>query len=366
MLQKVLLGLLSTMLVSCANADLNPNALRLPPGYQLDVVVEGVANARQIAVGKRTWFVGTRSAGVVYAIQDPLGQPVVSVIAKGLTMPSGLALNGGDLYVAAVDKVYRFPQIEAQLAKPEQAITSEVFYDGLPSESHHGWKFIAFGPDGQLYIPVGAPCNICNREAPFATIQALNMRTKILATVAQGVRNSVGFDWHPQTGELWFTDNGRDWLGDTLPPEELNRVSQLGQHFGYPFLHGASVEDPEFFAAKPSGLEITPPVLEMTAHAAPLGILFYQGQQLPVPEGQQLLLLAQHGSWNRSDKVGYRVMKVLLSGNQVVSSEPLIEGWLDEQGNVSGRPAAFAALEDGSVLLTDDVAGVIYRLTYSP
>lgn len=349
-----------------ANTATGVGHLTVPPGYQIDVLVNGVTNARQMAMGSETLFVGSHSEGVVYAVRDPFGEPQVQVILKDLTMPSGIAWRDGDLYVAAVDKLYRLSNIEHYLQSGQPIPAPELIYDQLPKDTHHGWKNIAFGPDGLLYIPIGAPCNICEPGSPYASIRALNITTGELKLVAEGVRNSVGFDWHPATGQLWFSDNGRDWLGDELPPEEINVVSKAGQHFGYPYVHGSNIEDPEFFSRKPKGLEITPPRLAMTAHSAPLGLLFYTGQQFPQENGQQMLFLAQHGSWNRSDKVGYRVMEILLGqAGQVIDFRPFIDGWLAESGDVTGRPVAFLQLADGSMLVSDDMAGVIYRVTYS-
>ncbi len=346
-------------------AEPNTRKLNVPQGYHIEILVSGVDNARQMVMGNNTLFIGTRSEGAVYAVHDPLGQPRVQVIAKDLSMPSGIAMQNGDLYVGAVDKILRFPDIERQLQGGGLPAAPDVVFSGLPDDKHHGWKNIGFGPDGLLYIPIGAPCNICEPGAPYASIQALDISTGKLTPVAEGVRNSVGFDWHPVTGHLWFTDNGRDWLGDEFPPEEVNVVRKFGQHFGYPYLHGRDIQDPEFYSRKPVDLEITPPYLAMTAHAAPLGIKFYTGNQFPFQKGRQVVFVAQHGSWNRSEKSGYRVMEIVLDDSgRVVDFRPFVSGWLDAEGNVSGRPVAFLQLDDGSLLISDDLAGVVYRLTY--
>ncbi len=229
-------------LAQAAAESLPLASLRLPPGFEIELFAR-VPNARQMALGKHTLFVGSMRAGKVYAI--PLqGERKPVVVADGLNLPVGVAFRDGDLYVSAVSRILRLRDIEAHLNKPPRP---ETVSSGYPGDAHHGWKFIAFGPDGRLYVPVGAPCNICEPDQDrYATITALDVTSGKIEIVARGVRNSVGFDWHPQSGELWFTDNGRDWLGDEAPPDELNRLSRLGQHFGYPHCHGGTLADPEF------------------------------------------------------------------------------------------------------------------------
>jgi glucose/arabinose dehydrogenase len=238
-----------------------------------------------------------------------------------------------------------------------------VVVDGLPEETHHGWKYIAFGPDGKLYVPVGAPCNICNPDPPFATILRMNPDGTEREVVARGVRNSVGFDWHPETEALWFTDNGRDWMGDDRPPCELNRVSEPGQHFGYPFVHGADLLDPEFGSGKDPA-DYTAPVQELGPHVAPLGMEFYTGAMFPEAYRGQVLI-AEHGSWNRSDKIGYRVTLVRLDETREAAAyEPFARGWLQGESNW-GRPVDLEQLPDGSLLVSDDQTGAIYRISYA-
>ncbi len=357
-----LLGLWLLSLPSLA-ADLPMQALRLPSGFQIEIWVDEIANARQMALGEKgTLFVGSRSAGKVYAVPNIEGQQDKRVlqIASGLRSPSGIAFKDGDLYVADIDKIYRYADIEDDMPNwPEP----ELFFDGLPSDTHHGWKNIAFGPDGDLYIPVGAPCNICDPGDPYAAIHRLDMQSLELTTIARGIRNTVGFDWHPQTGQLWFTDNGRDHMGDDLPPCEINVLTEEGQHFGYPYLHGSGVADPEYSLDQPAELQISLPARDLGAHVAPLGLFFYQGQMFP-DQYRNRILVAEHGSWNRSDKIGYRIMIGQVEGSQVVDYRPFIDGWL-LPGNLNwGRPVAFQALSDGSVLISDDYAGVVYRLSY--
>ncbi|WP_372943010.1 sorbosone dehydrogenase family protein [Shewanella sp.] len=336
--------------------------IQLPAGFTIDLYAENVENARQMALGENgTVFVGSRKAGKVYALIDndnDFKADKKIIIAKDLFMPSGLAYHNGSLYVAEVDKIWRYPAIEASLpiiAKPE------LVFDKLPSKAHHGWKFIAFGPDGHLYIPVGAPCNVCESDLPFASILKLNVDTKQTTIVAKGVRNSVGFDFHPVTGELWFTDNGRDMMGDDLPDDELNHATQIGQHFGFPYVHNTNINDPDFTNAKIAKLN-TPPVLTLGAHVAALGMEFYQGSQFP-SAFQQSILIAQHGSWNRTNKVGYRVMQVKLKDNKVIAYKPFATGWLEGEQSW-GRPVDVMTLTDGSILISDDFANAIYRVSY--
>lgn len=343
--------------------DLPMHALNLQPGFNIEIWVDGIDNARQMALGdKGTLFVGSRREGKVYAVPNVGGDQTkrVLIVASGLQQPSGVAYKDGDLYVADIDTIYRYPDIETDMPRwPEP----EIFFDNLPSDTHHGWKNIAFGPDGNLYIPVGAPCNICDPGDPYAAIHRLDMETLELTNIARGVRNSVGFDWHPQTNQLWFTDNGRDHMGDDLPPCEINLITEEGQHFGYPYLHGTSVPDPEFAASKPADLEITLPSEDLGAHVAPLGLSFYSGDMFP-EEYKNTFLVAEHGSWNRSNKIGYRLMIGRVESTEVVDYRPFIDGWL-LPGEVNwGRPVAFQPLPDGSVLISDDYAGVVYRLTY--
>jgi len=341
-----------------AAADSLPLAsLKLPPGFEIELFAR-VPNARQMALGKTTLFVGSMRAGKVYAI--PLkGTRKPLVIADGLDLPVGVAFRDGDLYVSAVSRILRLRNIEARLGNPPRP---EVVSSAYPAESHHGWKFIAFGPDGKLYVPVGAPCNICEPDPDrYANITRLDVGSGKIEVVARGVRNSVGFDWQPQSGELWFTDNGRDWLGDDAPPDELNRVSRPGQHFGYPYCHGGTLVDPEFGQARRCA-EFVPPVQNLGAHVASLGMRFYTGTAFPA-RYRNAIFIAEHGSWNRSSKSGYRVSMVRLQDNRALSYEPFVSGWL-QGGSAWGRPADVLVMPDGSLLVSDDHAGAIYRVVY--
>jgi len=289
------------------------------------------------------------------------GRRIIPGIEHGRCLAvEGVAYRDGDLYVAEIQRVLRFDDIGAHLDAPPRPV---VVTDQLPADRHHGWKYLGFGPDGRLYVPVGAPCNVCLKDAPYASILRMNADGSQLSTYARGIRNSVGFDWHPVTGELWFTDNGRDMLGDDTPACELNRATGPGQHFGFPHVHGANTPDPEF-GKMPPPAPLVPPVVELGPHVAPLGMLFYTGTQFPAAY-RNSMLIAEHGSWNHSRKIGYRVTKVTLDdAGAVIAHEPFASGWL--QGElVSGRPVDLEQLADGSVLLSDDEAGVIYRISYS-
>ena len=339
--------------------------LNLPDGFKITTFAEGVDEARSMAMGDEgTLFVGTRTADKLYAIQDLDGDyraDKIIVLDTTLEVPNGVAFRNGDLYVAEVNRLLRYPDIESNLENPPNP---EVIYDDYPTEFHHGWKYIAFGPDGKLYVPVGAPCNICESEDEiFATITRMDPDGSNREIYAHGVRNTVGFTWHPETGELWFSDNGRDMMGDDVPPCELNRVSEPGQHFGYPYCHGGTIADPEF-GEKMDCSEFVPPVQNLGAHVAPLGLKFYTGTMFPEKYRGQILM-AEHGSWNRSSKVGYRVVMVTLDGNEAVSYEPFIDGWLDDATQEQfGRPVDVLQLEDGSLLISDDYGDAIYRVTY--
>ena len=329
-------------------------------GFELSVVTDEVPNARQMAeTDSGMLLVGTRRAGNLYAVVPGSGEgPEVVTFAQGLTMPSGLALIGGDLYVAALDSVLRYPDIERTFRDRPQP---EIVTDALPDKSHHGWKYLSVGPDGHLYVPVGAPCNICKSEDPrFASILRLDPATGETTIFANGVRNCVGMAWHPETGKLWFTDNGRDRLGDDIPPEEVNVVTKAGAHYGYPHIHAADIRDPQFGEGH-DPVDYIPPVVEIQAHSAALGIDFYTGKQFPA-EYANALFIAEHGSWNRSSKVGFRVGVLRFADSRPVYS-PFVDVWLDGQ-TASGRPNDVLVARDGTLLISDDRGGRIYRVTH--
>jgi glucose/arabinose dehydrogenase len=335
--------------------------LRLPPGFAIETYAT-VPGARSLALGANgTVFVGTMRSGNVYALRPrPDGRTAdVSVIARGLNTPNGVAFREGALFVAEIDRILRFDDIERRLDDPPRPV---VVTDRFPKDGHHGWKYIAFGPDGWLYVPVGAPCNVCTADPErYALISRIRPDGSGYEVFARGVRNTVGFDWHPETGDLWFNDHGRDWLGDDLPSCELNRATRPGLHFGFPYCHQGDTPDPEFGARRACS-EFVPPVLKQGGHVAPDGLKFYTGTMFPA-EYRNRILIAQHGSWNRSRKSGYRVVMVTVADGKAVRQEPFVEGWLDDERHW-GRPVDLLVLRDGSVLISDDFAGVVYRVTY--
>ncbi len=341
--------------------------VNLPDGFAIDIWAEDVENARSMCMSPEgTLYVGTRSKGNVYALKDTDGDGRAdkrwTLLTEG-KMPNGVAVKDGDLYIAEVNRILKFEDIETKLDNPGEPI---VVYDQYPTETHHGWKYIAFGPDGKLYVPVGAPCNMCDREEKiFASITRINPDGTGMEIVQRGIRNTVGFDWHPETGELWFTDNNRDWLGDDLPHCELNRAKEDNLHFGYPYCHQGDLLDPEFGKGKDCE-DYVPPVQKVGPHTAPLGMEFYGGSQFPV-EYKNQILVARHGSWNRKKKIGYDVSLVKIDENgNAVSHTPFADGWLDhETDDVWGRPVDLELLPDGTILLSDDYANVIYRIYYT-
>ena len=335
----------------------------LPPGFLINVFAL-VPDARSICWGvKGTLFVGNRNGHNVYACVDKDGDGIsdsLYTIAEGLNSPNGVAFREGSLYVAEINRILRFDQIELHLSDPPPPV---VVFDRFPSRKQHGWKYIAFGPDGKLYVPVGAPCNICNeKDSIFATITRMNPDGTGLEIYARGVRNSVGFAWHPETAELWFTDNGRDNLGDDIPNCELNHAPHKGLHFGFPFCHQGDIPDPEFGKGVDCS-RFTPPAQKLGPHVAPLGICFYTGSQFPQAYKNRLFI-AQHGSWNRSVPIGYRVMMAQTSGDSVTSYEPFATGWLSAGGEVRGRPVDVKVGADGSLYISDDKNGAIYRVSW--
>jgi glucose/arabinose dehydrogenase len=337
--------------------------IKLPPGFTIAVYADNVPNARAMTLGKNgTLFVGSRSKGDVYAVMDTDGDQradKVYTIARGLNMPVGVAYRNGSLYVSAVDRILRFDEIEQRLTKPPKPV---VVTDRFPQETMHGWKFIAFGPDGKLYVPVGAPCNICEPDPDrYALISRINPDGSGYEVVARGVRNTVGFDWNPKSHELWFTDNGRDWLGDNQPPDELTHTPKAGMHFGYPYCHGGTIPDPEYGSKHPCS-EFTAPALPLGPHVASLGMRFYTGKMFP-PQYHNQIFIAEHGSWNRSEKIGYRITVAERDEQGHLRYSVFAEGWLQGQ-EAWGRPVDVLVMPDGALLVSDDAAGAIYRISY--
>jgi len=347
----------------------------VPSGFHVEVFADSVENAREMALGpKGTLFVGSMRAGKVHAVIDRDGDhraDRVVTIASGLTMPNGVAMHNGALYVATASQILRFDDIEDHLGAPPKPI---VVRDSLPnSTAGHLWKFITFGPDSLLYISVGAPCNVCLSPPLVSSIVRMKPDGSNLEVFAEGVRNTVGFDFHPTTHELWFTDNGRDMLGDDLPNDELNVAWKPGLHFGFPYCHQGDVTDPQFGAQRACST-FEPPVQKLGAHVAALGLTFYTGAMFPASY-ENAVIIAQHGSWNRSKPSGYRVMVAHTAGRRVTSYEPFLDGFLPgprdslpggwEAGRIArGRPVDVLQLPDGSVLISDDTGNRILRVTY--
>jgi glucose/arabinose dehydrogenase len=347
-----------------SRADLLLEKIMLPAGFKIDVYASDLPNARSMVLSPTgTLFVGTRKAGNVYAVLDRNGDfraDAVVTLAKGLNMPNGVAFKNGSLYVAEVSRILRYDNIEQQLNSPPKAV---VIRNDFPTDKHHGWKYIAIGPDGMLYVPVGAPCNICEKDDPrYASIMRMRLDGTGLEIFTRGVRNSVGFDWHPLTKELWFTNNGRDWMGDELPPDTLHQASQKNLHFGFPYCHAGDIPDPRYGSSRNCN-EFAPPVLKLGPHVAPLGMTFYRGKMFPSAYHHQIFI-AEHGSWNRSVPIGYRISLARFNKNLPPRYEIFAEGWL--QGETAwGRPVDVIEMNDGSLLVSDDKAGAIYRISYS-
>jgi glucose/arabinose dehydrogenase len=336
--------------------------IKMPPGFKISLYAR-VPGARSMALSPAgVLFVGTRGNGGVYAVldrdKDHTADEVLT-IAQGLHSPNGVAFRKGALYVAEVSRILRFDDIENNLRNPPEPA---VVNDNFPTDEHHGWKYIAFGPDDRLYVPVGAPCNVCAREDPvYASITRMNPDGGGLAVYAHGVRNTVGFDWHPETGVLWFTDNGRDWMGDDQPPDELNYAPQKGLHFGFPYCHGGRIPDPDYGAGK-SCDEFRPPAIELGPHVAALGMKFYTGGMFPEKYRHQIFI-AEHGSWNRSTPIGYRITLVRLEDDRAAEYSVFAQGWL-QKDRAWGRPVDVLVMPDGALLVSDDRAGAVYRIRY--
>ncbi|MCB2192763.1 MAG: PQQ-dependent sugar dehydrogenase [Deltaproteobacteria bacterium] len=331
--------------------------IKLPSGFAIQVHAQ-VPGARSLVLGPQgTLIVGTRGDKVFAVKQGGLGRAgEVVTLAQGLRQPNGVAMKGGDLYIAAVDKVYKLPDIEDNLDNPP---APRLISDKLPGDDHHGWRYAAFGPDGLLYIAVGAPCNVCEAPDPYSTI--IRMQTNGSYEVfARGIRNSVGMDWRPSNKVLWFTNNGRDWMGDDEPPDSLHRAPETGLNFGFPYCH-AGVPDPELNQGKGCA-RFAPAARKLPAHVAALGMRFYTGDMFP-PSYRGAIFIAEHGSWNRSKPIGYRVSLVQLQGEKAVDYQQFATGWLEEI-SAWGRPVDVLVDRTGALLVSDDRAGVIYRITY--
>jgi glucose/arabinose dehydrogenase len=334
--------------------------LKVPAGFNIEVYAAGMANARSLAEGdKGTVFVGSRLVGNVYAIANKDDKRSVKVLASGLYRPNGVAFRNGTLYIAELSKVSKIDKVEDSLDSPPKLT---MIYDNLPKDEAHGWKFIAIGPDNKLYVPVGQPGNNVLHDDAHGQIRRMNLDGTGVEVVARGVRNTVGFDWNPETKQLYFTDNGRDWMSEDVPQDELNRVTKVGEHFGAPYCLQGNISDPEFGWGH-SCSEFTPPVGLMGPHSASLGMRFYTGSMFP-KSYKNAIIVARHGSWNRSKKVGGDVVVVKLNKDGTVKSmEPLITGFLEDNKYI-GRPVDVMQMKDGSLLVSDDWNGAVYRVTY--
>jgi glucose/arabinose dehydrogenase len=357
----MILLLSASMLPPAFSDDLDK--IKLPPGFHIAYFTDQTPKARSLALGDDgTVYVGSLS-DKVYAVRDDDRDGKaerVYTIASGLNMPNGVAYADGALYVAEVSRVLHFDDIGGRLDNPPKPA---VFFDGYPSDTHHGWKYLRIGPDGKFYTAVGAPCNICRPEKEiYATLTRIDPDGKKMEIFARGIRNTVGFDWHPETKELWFTENGRDWMGNEIPPDELNHAPGAGMHFGYPYCHAENTLDPEFGKGK-SCKDFTPPDWLFPAHVAALGMRFYTGSQFP-PEYRNQLFVAEHGSWNRSPPLGYRVVLVKFTQGKPVADQIFADGWLQPDETVLGRPVDILQMPDGSLLVSDDRRGAIYRISY--
>ena len=345
--------------VVCSAPQIHLDRIKLPPGFAISLYADHVPEARSMTLAPDgTIFVGNREKDKVYAVVDKR----VVTVASGLRMPNGVAFRDGSLYVAETSRVLRYDGVLEWLKQGSRTpLKPVVVSDRFPSDSHHGWKYLAFGPDGLLYLQVGAPCNICDRGDPYAAIWRMKPDGSALEIFARGVRNSVGFAWHPETKAMWFTDNGRDGLGDNVPPDELNTAPRPGLHFGYPYCHAGTIADPEFGSGHPCSNYMAP-AQALAPHVAALGLKVYSGSMFP-PEYRNQIFIAEHGSWNRTQPLGYRITLVRLQDGRAVKYETFAEGWL-QGGSAWGRPVDLLELPDGSLLVSDDAADAIYRITY--
>jgi glucose/arabinose dehydrogenase len=346
--------------IAAAVDKLPVDRLKLPKGFKIEVYASGIPDARSMRLGdKGTLFVGNRLQDKVYAVVDKDGKRTVKVIASGLYRPNGVAFHNGTLYIAELSKVSKIEGIEDKLDNPPKPT---VIYDNLPKDEAHGWKFISIGPDNKLYVPVGQPCNACIPDDAHGQIRRMNLDGTGVEVIARGVRNTVGFDWNPANKELYFTDNGRDWLSEDLPNDELNRITKVGQHYGSPYCLQGNIPDVEFGWGHTCS-EFVPPVALMGPHAAALGMRFYNGTMFPA-EYRGAIFVARHGSWNRSKKFGGDIAVVKLNKDGTVKSvEPFITGFLVDNKYI-GRPVDVQPMKDGSLLISDDYDGAVYRVSY--
>jgi glucose/arabinose dehydrogenase len=345
---------------SMADLQTNLKAIKLPPGFTISVYAQGVNSARQMAWGdKGTLFVGSFGVGTVYAITE--GGKTVKPIITGLKMPTGIAFRDGALYVADIDKILKYENAEATLDKMP---AGKVVYDDMPSYAAHGWKYLTFDKAGWLYVPFGPPCNECLPPTSLSQVRRVNPNTGQAELVAIGVRNSVGGDIDPRTGDYWFTENARDWISDDMPSDKLNHIARIGAHYGYPYCHQGDMPDPKYAMGHQCS-EFVPPVAKLGAHVAPLGMKFYTGKQFPA-EYANNIFIAEHGSWNRHKYQGGRIMRVVTDPKgENAKQEVFATGWINGDQSYTGRPADVVLAADGSLLVADDWAGAIYRISYA-
>jgi glucose/arabinose dehydrogenase len=349
-----------------ATEKLPLDKIKLPAGFKAELWSSGHPGGRTMVMGdKGTMFMGTRVIGRVYAISEKDGKRTPKVLLQGLTQPNGLAFHDGSLYVFAINKVYRYDKIEDNLDNPPQPVELTANYN-LPDTIHHNWKYVAIGPDGKMYVQVGSNCNICEvNPGVHGQIRRYNLDGTGMEIVARGVRNTVGFDWHPETKELWFNDNGRDWAGNAGPEDELNRIpkDQEGANFGFPYCHANGIPDPDIKRPNPCAGVVLPAAL-IGPHAAGLGLHFYTGSMFPA-EYKNVAFIARHGSWNREQKFGYDVAIARTNGDKA-TIEPFLTGLLDQQKNeFYGRPSYIFQMKDGSLLVSDETSGATYRISYA-
>ena len=335
--------------------------IKLPKGFHISLYASGVNSARQMAWGdKGTLFVGAFGVGNVYAISGPEGDRQVKTVIKGLKMPTGVAFYKGALYVADIDKIIKYENAEANV---DNLGEGKVVYSDMPSYPAHGWKYLVFDKHGWVYVPLGPPCNECLPPTSVSQIRRVNPENGNAEIVALGVRNSVGGDVDPRTGDYWFSENARDWLSDDTPSDKLNHIKKIGEHFGYPYCHQGNIPDPKYAMGHKCS-EFTPPVVKLGAHVAPLGMKFYTGKMFPA-EYRNNIFLAEHGSWNRHQYQGARIVRITVDpqGKQA-KQEVFASGWIEGKQGYKGRPADILVAKDGSLLVADDWAGAIYRISY--
>lgn len=345
--------------VAAAADKLPVDKLKAPKGFKVEVFASGMPNARSLALGdKGTVFVGSRLLDKVYAIVDKGGKREVKVVASGLYRPNGVAFKNGTLYIMELSQLSKIDNVEDKLDNPPKPT---VILDGLPKDEAHGWKYLAIGPDNKLYFEIGQPCNNCMPPEGYGTMRRVNLDGSGMETIAKGIRNTVGFDWHPVSKEMYFTDNSRDWMSEDLPNDELNRMTKVGQHFGSPFCYQGNLPDQEFGWGRQCS-EFTPPIALMGPHAASLGMKFYNGNSFPAKYKNQILV-ARHGSWNKTNKIGGDVVLVNIKKDGSAGPiEPFLTGFLDNNSYV-GRPVDILVMKDGSVLVSDDWNGAVWRVS---